>query len=63
MFLHNLPTILTPESGLSNKLVAFADLNKLIQVGLAPTITENTVKAKRVILAVKFLNCAHANHW
>ena len=63
MFLNDLPTIPAPEPGLNNWLVAFADLNKLIQVGLAPTITENTVEAKRVILAVKFFNCPHTNHW
>ena len=63
MFLNDLPTIPAPEPGLSNWLVAFADLNKLIQVGLAPTITENTVEAKRVILAVKFFNRPHTNHW
>ncbi len=63
MFLHNLPTIPAPEPGLSNRLVAFAELNQPIQVGFAPAVAGNTVEAKRVILAVKFFNCPHANHW
>ena len=63
MFLHNLPTIPAPESGLSNRLVAFADLHQPIKISLTPAVAGQAVEAKNMILTVKFFNCAHANHW
>ena len=43
LLFHNLPAIPAPESGFSYWLLAFANLNQPIQVGLAPAVAGDAV--------------------
>ncbi len=61
MLFHNLPAIPAPELGLSDWLVAFADLNQPIQIVPAPAVAGYAVEGKGVILLSKVFNCPHAD--
>ena len=62
MLFHNLPAIPAPESGLSHRLVTFANLNQPIQVGFAPAVAGYAVEGKGMVVAVKLFHCPYAEH-